>query len=167
MKILKGIINFITTLIIGVVIIFLGLYIFGVKPYVVLSGSMEPKIQTGSLCFINTKVKFDSIKEDDVIAFKLEDGTMVTHRVIEITDEGFLRTKGDANESRDEIKTTKDNYVGKNLFSIPKIGYVVRLIQTTTGKIVFGTFIVLLIVVGFLFGDDDKKKMDKKEKSEE
>jgi signal peptidase len=166
MKIFKNIVNIITTIIIVVIIVFLGLYLYGITPYIVLSGSMEPKIQTGSLSFINKNVKFESIKEKDIIAFKLDTGTMVTHRVVNITDKG-LETKGDANNVNDDIITTKENYVGKNIFSIPKLGYAVRAIQTTVGKVVFGTIIVLLIVVGLLFGDDDKKKMDKKEKSEE
>lgn len=155
MKIIKGLINVLTTLIIVVGVIFIGLYIFGITPYVVLSGSMEPTIKTGSLCFINKHAKYEKIKEKDIIAFK-SNGTLVTHRVDEINDDGFV-TKGDSNDTQDGSLVTKDNFVGKNIFWIPKVGYGVKLVQSTKGKIIFGTLIVLLFIAGLLFGEDKKK----------
>lgn len=161
MKIVKGIINVFTTLIISVGGIFLILYAFGIIPYVVLSGSMEPTIKTGSLCFVNKHTDIENIKEKDIIAFKLKDGTLVTHRAIEITDSGIL-TKGDNNEDSDGInnKVTKANFVGKNLFWIPKLGFLVKAFQTTSGKIIIISIVVILFVSGFLFGEDKKKKED-------
>ena len=156
MKIIKWVVNVLTTLIIILGLIIGGLYVLGIKPYIVLSGSMEPKVPTGSICFINTGVKYDNIKEKDIIAFKVEN-VLVTHRVVAITEEGMV-TKGDANEENDAVITTKENYVGKNIYSIPKVGYVVRAIQTTKGKIIFGTVVVLLLVSAIFFGEVDKKK---------
>ena len=162
MKIIKGIINVLTTLIICVGSLFIILYIFGIVPYVVLSGSMEPTIETGSVCFINKHTKIESIKEKDVIAFKMNDGTLVTHRAIKIDDSGIV-TKGDNNKVADSNIVNKGNFVGKNLFWIPKVGYVVKAFQTTKGKIIAGALIVLLLVSGFLFGDDkNKEKINKK-----
>ena len=157
MKIIKKIIDILTTIIICVGGLFLILYIFGIVPYVVLSGSMEPTIETGSVCFINKHTKIESIKEKDVIAFKMNDGTLVTHRAIKIDSSGIV-TKGDNNKEADSNVVNKVNFVGKNLFWIPKVGYVVKAFQTTKGKIVAGAIIVLLFVSGFLFGDDKKKE---------
>jgi signal peptidase len=156
MKIIKKIIDVLTTLIICVGGLFLILYIFGIVPYVVLSGSMEPSIETGSVCFINKHAKFENIKEKDVIAFKMNDGTLVTHRAIEINDSGIV-TKGDNNKDADRNIVTNSNFVGKNLFWIPKVGYVIKAFQTTTGRIIAVALILLLLVFGFLFGDDNKK----------
>ena len=156
MKIIKKIIDILTTLIICVGGLFLILYIFGIVPYVVLSGSMEPTMETGSLCFINKNTNIEKIKADDVIAFKMKDGTLVTHRAIEINDSGIV-TKGDNNKVADSNVVTKENFVGKNLFWIPKVGYVVKAFQTTKGKIITVTLIILLLVFGFLFGEDKKK----------
>ncbi len=158
MKIVKKIINVLTTLIIGVGALLLILYLFGIVPYVTLSGSMEPTVKTGSLCFINKKAKIENIKEKDIIAFKLKDGTLVTHRAIKITNSGFI-TKGDNNDDVDGNKVTKDNFIGKNLFSIPGIGYAVKAFQSTTGKIILITFAVLLFASGFLFGENKKKEI--------
>lgn len=159
MKIIKKIINVLTTLIIVVGGIFLVLYLFGIVPYVILSGSMEPTIKTGSLCFINKQVDVQEIKKKDVIAFKLDDGTLVTHRVDKINKDGII-TKGDNNKRVDDGVVTANNYVGKNIFWIPKAGYVVMAFQSTRGKIVLITCVVLLFVVGMLFGDDTKKKKE-------
>ena len=157
MKIVKKIINVLTTIIICVGGLFLILYILGIVPYVVLSGSMEPSIKTGSVCFINKHAKFENIKEKDVIAFKMNDGTLVTHRAIEINDSGIV-TKGDNNKDADRNIVTNSNFVGKNLFWIPKVGYVIKAFQTTTGRIIAVALILLLLVSGFLFGDDNKKE---------
>lgn len=161
MKIFKNIINVILTLIIVVGGIFIGLYIIGVTPYVVLSGSMEPTIETGSLCFINKHVKYNDVKEKDIIAFKTGKDTLVTHRVISKTQNG-ITTKGDNNKDIDGGYVTTKNYVGKNMFWIPKIGYAITAIQTKTGKIVGGISILLLFVAGFLLGEDNKKEKNKK-----
>ena len=163
MKIVKKIINVLTTIIICVGGLFLILYILGIVPYVVLSGSMEPSIETGSVCFINKHAKFENIKEKDVIAFKMNDGTLVTHRAIEINDSGIV-TKGDNNKDADRNIVTNSNFVGKNLFWIPKVGYVIKAFQTATGRIIAVALILLLLVSGFLFGDDKNKEKVIKEK---
>lgn len=162
MKIIKGIINVLTTLIICVGSLFIILYIFGIVPYVVLSGSMEPTIGTGSVCFINKNANIENIKEKDIIAFKLRDGTLVTHRAIKVDDSGII-TKGDNNKDADSNVVNKENFVGKNLFWIPKVGYVVKAFQTTKGKIIAAAIIVLLLVSGFLFGEDKNKEKINKE----
>ena len=156
MKIIKYVINFLTTFIIIVGSIFIGLYAYGVVPYVVLSGSMEPRIQTGSLSFINVNTEYEDVLKYDIIAFRISGSqALVTHRVIDIKDEGF-ETQGDNNKIVDANLITKENYVGKNIFWIPKAGYAIRAIQTPRGIIVFGTFIMLLLVSGLLLGEDKK-----------
>lgn len=107
--------------------------LFGVNPYIVLSGSMEPSIKTGSLCFIDTNIKYDDIKVGDIIAYKK--GTdMITHRVVSITQDGMV-TKGDNNDVSDGISVNGDNYFGKTQFSIPYLGYIVEFIQVHKGTI--------------------------------
>ena len=156
MKIIKGIINVITTLIIIIGGAFLTLYFCGIVPYVVLSGSMEPTIQTGSLCFVNKKAKYNNIKTNDIIAYKMKDGTLVTHRVVSITSEG-IETQGDKNNTSDGFSTNPNNFLGKNIFSIPKLGFAIREMQTTTGKIIVVTTAVVILMASFLM-DDTKRK---------
>ena len=157
---IKASINLIMTIIIILGIIIIVLYIIGIEPFVVESGSMEPALHKGSLCFINKHIKYENIKENDIIAFNLKTGEKVTHRVIHITDQGF-ETKGDFNNSSDGISTTKNNYIGKNIFSIPKLGYAVKFIQTVKGKAILIILIIVILLGGFLLGDDKKGKRRK------
>ena len=66
----------------------------GIRPYIVMSGSMEPAILTGSLCFVNTNAEFADVREGDVIAFRSAMGTLVTHRAVAVTEDG-VETCGD------------------------------------------------------------------------
>lgn len=97
----------------------------GIKPMIVMSGSMEPAIKTGSVCFVDTHSSYRKIKRDDVITYNLLDAK-VTHRVTGVTEEG-LTTKGDANSSDDIGIVTEDNYYGRVLFHIPYAGYILWL----------------------------------------
>ena len=86
--------------------------IFGYKPLIVMSGSMEPIFATGDLAFAK-EVDPNTIKQDDIIAFLSEDShTVITHRVNEIieNDEGetVFKTKGDANNTVDAWEVSKD-----------------------------------------------------------
>ena len=118
---------------------------------------MEPTIKTGSLCFINKNTDIKQIKEKDIIAFRLKNGTLVTHRAVEIEKSG-ITTKGDCNKENDGILVTKENYVGKNVLWISKVGYIVMAFQSTKGKIIIITIIGLLFITGLLFGDNKKRK---------
>ncbi len=157
MKIIKSILNIIMTIIIIVGSVFVILFCIGIQPYVVESGSMQPDIPTGSLCFINKKAKYEDMKVGDIIAFKINSNAFATHRIVSITNEGF-ETKGDANNVIDNIITTKDNYIGQNIFSIPYVGLWVLVIQTTRGKIILGTIIIVLFLAAILIGQPSRKK---------
>lgn len=157
MKIIKSILNIIMTIIIIVGSVFVILFCIGIQPYVVESGSMQPDIPTGSLCFINKKAKYEDMKVGDIIAFKINSNAFATHRIASITNEGF-ETKGDANNVIDNIITTKDNYIGQNIFSIPYVGLWVLVIQTTRGKIILGTIIIVLFLAAILIGQPSRKK---------
>ena len=54
--------------------------LLGIKPVNVLSGSMEPYIPTGSIAYVKA-MDLDKIHRDDVIAFELDNGSLVLHRV--------------------------------------------------------------------------------------
>lgn len=127
------------------VIVFLGMIlvckVLKVELYVVMSGSMEPNISTGSVCFVNQNVEFEAIREGDVIAFKNGMETMITHRVIKVEKEGIL-TQGDANESPDYGLVTPENYVGKTIGSIPCVGYLIHFMQKRGVQLGIGLLLV-------------------------
>lgn len=160
LKIGKAILNILTTICIVIGILFVVLFFLGIQPYVVVSGSMEPEIKTGSVCFINKNAKYEEVRIGDVIAFKIKSGEYATHRVCNISEEG-ITTKGDANRVEDDIITTRDNFIGKNIFSIPNAGVVITVIQSPSGKIILGTIILVLFVAAVLVGTPGKNKKSK------
>lgn len=85
-------------------------YFFGYKPVVVLSGSMEPYMETNSLVIVK---QTKGIQEKDVVMFHLDEDNMVCHRVMDIDDEGSITTKGDNNDVADFEKITVDDVEGK------------------------------------------------------
>ena len=100
---------------------------FGIQRYLVVSGSMEPSLYAGDIVFVNTNVDFEDVEIGDVIIFKHKDMNIV-HRVIEaatIDGQKYLKTKGDANKVDDGFVVSTENFSGKALFHIDKIGYAV------------------------------------------
>ncbi len=166
-NVIAKMIDIILTLIIIIGLAFSFFYVIKIEPFVVLSGSMEPNLHVGSLSFINKNYKYENVKKDDIIAFKTDSGVLVAHRVYAIENNELI-TKGDANEQIDVSNVTKLNYIGRNVFNIPYVGYAVRWIQTKKGKIILGTFIACLIVSAFFFGDNgkEKKKTNRKKKDD-
>lgn len=99
--------------------------VWGIRADAVLSGSMEPALQTGSLVFTDTRNKEPEV--GDIVTYRLED-IYVTHRVIDKEKGGFV-TKGDANEASDQGLVRKEQIAGTVLFSIPLLGYAAVFIQ--------------------------------------
>ena len=116
------------------------LFFSGIFPYIVLSGSMEPSIPTGSVIFIQTREIF--VQPGDVILYTGSAGN-VTHRVVKAQNEVYV-TKGDANSTCDPLPVKKEQIKGKVLFHLPGLGYVVLFFRTSKG-------ICLLILFSFLF----------------
>lgn len=116
----------------------------GIQSFVVLTGSMEPNISTGSVIY--TKPEASYVK-GDAIAFKQADRT-ITHRIIAIDKTGEFVTKGDANNTADSDTVSKDKIVGKEVFSLPYLGYFIRFLSTLQG---FTLFIVAPVLIFIAF----------------
>ena len=97
---------------------------FGINPYIVLSGSMEPEIHTGAVAIVNTKDT--EVETGDIVTYRLPktDGSesLVIHRIIGEDEDGYI-TKGDANDVEDMTRVKKEQIVGTCMFSIPMLGY--------------------------------------------
>ena len=159
MKVFSKIIQIFTSFIaILAIVMFILPLAIGIRPFIVLSGSMEPAIKTGSIVYINTNVYSYEIEKDDIIAFKLNNQT-VTHRVVEVNkDAETFITKGDANKERDALPVSFINYRGKTIFSIPYVGRIVAFFKSKFGLIYLGALIVLNLVLIVVDNDDDKDK---------
>lgn len=139
-----------TLLLIAVVAIIAALFsaivFFDMNPYVIVSGSMEPELPVGSLCMIDCQQKEPD--EGDIISYKAGD-SVITHRVVEVTDEGYV-TKGDANDSRDPGVVKQKQVFGTCVFSIPKAGYAVMFLRSLKGIVLIITFVICFSLLGRL-----------------
>ncbi|WP_018931006.1 signal peptidase I SipW [Gracilibacillus lacisalsi] len=122
--------------------------IMGYQLKAVLSGSMEPDIQTGSIIAVKPGGDMTRFNEGNVITFINEDENLITHRVVDVTQSGehiMYETKGDNNNAPDPTPVLSDNVVAEfEGFTIPYLGYVVNFAHSQAGSA------ILLIVPGIL-----------------
>lgn len=129
----------------------------GIQPYMVLSGSMEPEIPTGGVVFTNTNLK--QPEKDDIITYKVSDGSLVTHRVIKAGEE--IVTQGDANVMADPpIK--KEQVVGTVVFWLPYLGYALDFANHQGFYFILAALIILSVVLDTKAGKSGTVQNDKK-----
>lgn len=132
-------------------------FALGIRPYIVLSASMEPTIMTGALGYINTK-DCEDINTGDIVAFTMGDEITVLHRVVGVNQDGTYVTKGDNNDNEDFASLHPSQIVGKVIGSIPKLGYISSRLQTKQGMVIaIGLVVIGLISSWFEDRSDDKK----------
>ena len=119
----------------------------------VQSGSMSGTFEKGDI-IVSKQIDGEEIKEGDVISFWYHDPQadqiiVVTHRVIELRDDGKIVTQGDvANKANsvDKIEViSKGDAISRYSFKIPYVGAVLDFINTSTG------FFVCILIPVFLF----------------
>lgn len=123
--------------------------LIGFRSYTVLSGSMEPKFYPGDIVITQHKGKAD-IKVNDIVTFRDNEGIVITHRIIEETNEGYI-TKGDNNNVNDADVLKEENIIGEVKFSIPKVGYVMNLLSNP--KAIAIEMILLSVFIFFYYKD--------------
>lgn len=128
------------------------------EPAVVMSGSMEPTYHTGSVVLVDRDNTSD-VKIGDAIAF-VNGGTYIAHRIISTCKEGYI-TKGDANESEDPWIVPSSDVKGKVVFSIPMVGYLMKLSTSTPGIILFATIFICMGLSSLLELVDDNTENNK------
>ena len=163
--ILKTISTLIVVFVVSIAFLLVGIKLFGVQIYTVLSGSMEPTYKVGSVIYV-VDVEIDELKEQDAITFELGNETIATHRIIKIEEQDDVKifhTKGDANKLPDKNPVSEDEIIGKPIFTIPLLGYVAYFMQSSYGMIItIGVGIGLIAITMFI----DVITSDKKETKE-
>jgi signal peptidase len=126
--------------------------IMGYKPMSVLTGSMRPMLEPGDM-IVAKDVKLQDIEVGDVITYRMDHKTLVTHRVAEIIQEDgkhMFKTKGDANNVEDQNLISFDQVIGKFVFNIPKGGYVSNFARSGKGFLLLVVFPAILLIVSEL-----------------
>ena len=148
MKILKNLIT-ITAALAGIIGVFvLILVLAGFRPFILKSESMEPIYTEGSLCWVNTRVDLDSVEVGDVLVYRSPANTIVLHRLVEKESSKDTSTlpvvmQGDANSMSQNVTLSSINFIGREAFTIPRLGVVVEHILSNNAV----WFIIVLFVI--------------------
>lgn len=120
----------------------------GFKPFIVLSGSMEPTIKAGDL-IITKKIDPKNIKVGDIISFRVEEDVVVSHRVTGIQTEGELTfsTKGDANIGMDAVSASSKDIEGIYIWRAAGLGRFAMFLQTPIGMLIFVVTPLCLFII--------------------
>lgn len=118
--------------------------IWGHKPLVILSGSMEPTLKVGGIMYYYD-TDISNLNKGDILVYQ-QDTDIISHRIVDIDDNGII-TKGDVNNITDYEKVDYNKILGKGTnWSIPYIGHY--------AKFVYNHKVILYILVIIVAIDD-------------
>ena len=104
-------------------------FVLGAQSYTVLTGSMRPGFEPGTLIAVRATDP-EEIRIGDVITYQLEPGRpeVVTHRVVGVNvragSESTFTTRGDANNVNDSLPVLPVQVRGVVVFAVPVLGHV-------------------------------------------
>ena len=114
--------------------------VFGVRPAIVLSGSMSPTFEAGDMILLKKTKKPDELEVGDVVCY-LYSGKATTHRIIERFEaEGKPRyiMKGDYNNVEDRLAVDPEQIQGVWTGGrIRHLGKFLMFLQSTMGMFLF------------------------------
>ncbi|UGT62829.1 S24/S26 family peptidase [Nocardia asteroides] len=126
--------------------------LFGIKPLLFRSGSMEPEIGSGAVALVRT-IDAAEIEAGDVVSVRNAAGERLTHRVVAVDaitgNSATIRLKGDANESEDAQPYTVTE-AERVFFHVEKLGYAVAWLASPAAVFLGGAFAGLLLAIAFL-----------------
>lgn len=96
----------------------------------VVTGSMSPTIDAGDMVIV-AQYQGEQPQVGDIVTY-WQDQTarsLITHRVVQRLENGYLQTKGDANHEADGGWTDPAHLVGKVVFTLPYAATIQRFLQ--------------------------------------
>lgn len=166
-KLLENIKTVVFFIISGVLVLYIAINIFmpentvkvfGFKPYVVVTDSMEPYINVNDLIIVKNP-KSDELEEEDIITFYADinyDGEkeIVTHYIYSISenDDGYLFFKTHRYFAEgeqvfyDNWVISEDDILGEHAFTISYVGAVVGFVKSSFG------IAAMVVNVGVILG---------------
>lgn len=152
MKAIKNLIS-ILAIFAGVIgLLALILVMAGFRPFILKSESMEPVYTKGSLCWVNTRVDLDSVEVGDVLVYRSPANTLVLHRLVDKSSSADASSlpvtmQGDANNMSQDVTLSSINFIGREAFTIPRLGVVVEHILSNNAIWLIVAVFVLLAAV--------------------
>lgn len=139
--------------------------VFGYKPFIVLSGSMETKIHVGDL-IITKETDPETLEVNDVIAFRDQENTVTTHRIIDVVEKNgitYFITKGDNNNSQDQNLVEYKDVEGLYVTRIPGIGNMLNELSKPTTVIIVGLGLTVIFILAFQISNNKYKNQERQE----
>ena len=117
------------------------------RPVVILSGSMEPVIPTGSICLISGTDRRGV--PGRIVAYELQDH-LVVHRISSGASDGqtFI-TKGDSNDTPDPAPVAEEQIRGRAIGTIPYAGYGALFLRSRKGVLLLAVALFFLTFICF------------------
>ncbi len=154
--------DFIFRIIYILLIIYLLIFVpslWGQKPLVVISGSMEPTLKVGGILYYE-KIDINELDEGDILVYQTKEH-IISHRIVDITENGFI-TKGDINNSVDNYLVSDEQVLGKGTdWSIPFIGYYADYIYSHKYLLYISLGVIIVDLCNDMY-KEHKKKVGKK-----
>lgn len=139
LKLLLNLIKFLLTAALTIAALYVISFNFNIlgsyKSYAVRSGSMEPTIMTGDIIVVKKQPHYFL---GDVVTFRDRRQNVVTHRLIATGEDSteLFSTKGDANRAFDQEKIKEEQIIGRVVFTVPRLGYLMSFTKTPAGLII-------------------------------
>lgn len=137
--------------------------VFGIKTFVIISGSMEPSLEIGDIVVIK-KVDKEDLKEGDVISFRNGE-SIITHRINKIiVDKNGIKqyeTKGDNNNISDKSFVKYEEIEGKLFSKIPYAGKIVLLLKN---KLIIIIILIIFYIMYIHNANVEDRRLMRKEK---
>lgn len=130
---------------------------FGIKTYVIISGSMQPELEIGDIVIVK-EVDRTELGEGDIISFR-QGQSVITHRISKIilNEQGTIyKTRGDNNNTEDSGTINEEEIEGKVIGTIPFLGKIALMLQ--------GKISILVIIIAFYIYLVYSEKANKKRK---
>lgn len=152
-------------------------FLFGYRPVLVLTGSMEPYMMTNGLAMTKQVDSMDDLEVGDVVTYHLydENGELmrnesglpvrITHRIIAIEGDEIY-TKGDNNNVDDGFALGIANIEAEVVGVFNGTAWLVNKWQTTSGKVMIIAFPLALILLVCTLDMLRKAKKQEKEEAE-
>lgn len=122
-------------------------FLLELRPVVILSGSMEPVIPTGSICLISGADRRGV--PGRIVAYELQDH-LVVHRISSGASDGqtFI-TKGDSNDTPDPAPVAEEQIRGRAIGTIPYAGYGALFLRSRKGVLLLAVALFFLTFICF------------------
>ena len=103
----------------------------GYQIRIVQSGSMAPTMPLGSALVVQPT---DSYAVNDVITFpRVGEAEATTHRIVAESSDSLYTVRGDANNVDDQRPVARQEIIGKVIYHIPYLGFVLDFVRQPLG----------------------------------